>query len=270
MSYKAILVFVDATPESADRVEAAVDLARRFEATLIGLSAGAPRVIIDPYGTTAAPAIAAEREQIEADLKTAQASFKSQAAAVPSEWRASIDFPTDAVVGAAAAADLIVLGRPEPGAPHDIYYAPTAGEVLMGAGRPVLVVPHRTPTINLRDVVVAWKDTREARRAICDALPFLKRAENVMVLAFREHSDEDFGLANVEGFLKRHGINFTTESTAIGHSRVEEELYRFASVAGSGLIVAGGYGHTRLREWMFGGVTRALLDESPIPVLLSH
>jgi nucleotide-binding universal stress UspA family protein len=270
MSYKAILVFVDMTPESEARVEAAVDLARRFEAVLIGVSAGAPRVVIDPYGTTVAPALAAEREQIEADLKSAEKNFTEKAAGVKNEWRAAVDYPTDMIMGAAAAADLIVLGRREAGAAGDAYYSPAAGEVLMGAGRPVLVVPHRTPALNLHDIVVGWKDTREARRAVTDALPFLKRADNVMVLSFRESADEDPGLDNVAAFLKRHGVTFTTESTVIGHSRVEEEIYRFASVAGSGLIVAGAYGHTRLREWMFGGVTYSLLNDSAIPVLLSH
>jgi nucleotide-binding universal stress UspA family protein len=271
MPYKALLVFADNSPQSAARIEATAELAKRFDATLIGVASALPRVLVDPSGTLAADMIASERQQIEVDLKSAAARFKSQTgkSGVKTEWRSAVAFPANAMIDAAAAADLLVVGRAEAGAVHDIYNSAGPGDVLMGAGRPLLVVPPHAKAIDPTDIVVAWKDTREARRAVSDALPLLQMAEKVVVLEFRGENN-DGSLANVEAYLKRHAVKVTVQSTAHSGGKVEEDLFRFVSVAGSGLIVAGGYGHTRLREWMFGGVTRALLTESPIPVLLSH
>jgi nucleotide-binding universal stress UspA family protein len=122
-------------------------------------------------------------------------------------------------------------------------------------------------------VVVAWKNTRECRRALADALPFLQRAEDVVVVAGVDPDDADLAtaeLADVVANLKRHGVDGRPEVVRISHDEVEQDLERIADNAGADLIVAGGFGHSRLREWAFGGVTDTFLHHPRRFVLLSH
>jgi nucleotide-binding universal stress UspA family protein len=144
---------------------------------------------------------------------------------------------------------------------------------MLQSGRPVLVAPPAGGRLALEAVVVAWKDTREARRAISDALPLLRSAGEVVVMEVcgsDEAGDAGVHVASVVKGLARHGVKARAKVQTAPPERVATELNIEAQAIGADLIVAGGYGHTRIGEWVFGGVTFDLLNYPERFVLLSH
>jgi len=147
------------------------------------------------------------------------------------------------------------------------------GVILLRAGRPVLVVPDTVAPLQLRRVVVAWKDTRECRRAVGDALPFLQRAKEVLLVGIGEgegESNAKGALSDVAAYLLRHRVAALHDVWRQARGPVAAELLRLVQEEGADLIVAGGYGHSRLGEWIFGGVAHELLASSPVCCMLSH
>jgi nucleotide-binding universal stress UspA family protein len=139
----------------------------------------------------------------------------------------------------------------------------------MAAGLPLLTVPAGARP-DFRTIIVAWKDTREARRAITEALPFLKRAETVRVLRIGPGDDEAQGVSEITERLRWNGVPAEAETRMRVQETVASDLLAAANELSAGLIVAGGYGHSRLREWVLGGVTQGLLEQSSRCVLFSH
>ena len=162
------------------------------------------------------------------------------------------------------------MGRPAVGgsAYHNDLVDP--GAFVMSAGRPVLVVPSGVDYLDGQRVVIAWKDTREACRALFDAMPLLKRAKYVTVVALQDQ-DEPTGTQDVARYLRVHDVQATVaEQRTGGIVTATEGLLELTSEHGADLIVMGAYGHGRLREWVFGGVTRNLVARSPVCCLMSH
>jgi nucleotide-binding universal stress UspA family protein len=146
---------------------------------------------------------------------------------------------------------------------------------VMQAGRPILVVPDGVNWLDLRSVLVAWKDTPEARRALADALPILRKARDVTVLAIPEGDDDRpaaiAGVTDVTAWLARHGVTAIARvSEGARNETVAGQLEKIAGDVGASLIVAGAYGHSRFRELILGGVTQYLVTQSARCVLLSH
>lgn len=276
MTYASLLVAVDDGPESDSRLELACDLANAFGARLIGQCVGsiAPP-LYDPMsgGAMVGELFTLYRDMAEAEVAAARSRFEEivRARDVQADWRGHVGFPGEACSRAARAADLVILGGRNPRAP---YHAPDVADVLMGCGRPVLV----TPPTRLRNPVgepalVAWKDCREARLALAAAIPLLQRARGVTlysICATEETETVKAEQADVIRYLARHEI--TAEAVTAG--RVEtpasRQILDEALARQAGLIVAGGYGHARLREWALGGVTRDLINDSPICLCLAH
>ena len=170
----------------------------------------------------------------------------------------------------ARAVDLIVVGPRGKGGPTR---SANAADVVMSAGRPVLMVPEGRHHLHGMSVVVAWKDTRECRRAVSDAMPFLQRAEDVIIHAVCKADDTDaavFDTDDVVANLKRHGVEARQLVTSVAPEGVTEEIQRVASLNGADLIVAGAFGHSRLREWALGVDTDNFLHRPECFVLLSH
>jgi len=181
------------------------------------------------------------------------------------EWRCGRVAANNFVSEQARAADLIVASRPRHGLQVDAEV--DAGDLVMNAGRAVLMVPPGSERLSAKHVVVAWKDTREARRAIRDSLPFLKQAEDVSVIGIGEPAQS---ATDVCAYLRHHGVD-ARAYTRPGHiASMADELVRIAEQEGADLIVCGAYGHSRTREWVFGGVTRDLLDRAPLCCLMAH
>lgn len=279
MSFKTLLVHVEANTSPDVRLSLAVDLANQLHAKLLGVGAEffrSPYYGGDGIDYFAGDLIAAEMEFIESDLKSAEAKFRAAAAAVREghEWRGSVRFPVAAVAAEARAADLVITSRSSATGASDYNIALPAALILQ-AGRPVLVTPPDTAQLTVKRAVVAWKDTREARRAVSDALPFLQGAEKVHLVELCDGAEAipaaTDRLTHLADYLLRHGVSATIGADIEGRdANAPHQLLDVAERHNADLIVAGVYGHSRLREWVFGGFTRALLDQTKRAILFGH
>ena len=271
------MVHVDGLDGSTARTRLAIELARKFDATLIGFTAALPRLPLELYDASLGTVAIGpdygdiDRTELEAEFARNQADFAkaTEGAGLDTDWRAVFAAPSVAIGDSATAADLIVLGAGDRSLLGNLS-APSAGDVVLHIGRPILVVPPAYDRAGINTIVVAWKNTPESQRALADAVPLMKGAARVLILGVQEGSEADSSLADAEGFLVRHGIAAKVETIRHGSGAVEEEILDYAKRNRADLIVAGAYGHTRLREWVFGGVTRGLLAHSPVPCLFSH
>lgn len=274
MSYDALMVHFDARPSGIRRVRLAVDLADRFHGLLIGIAGRSylqPFLAEDPVGDVESDD--GERKEMMHRLAGMEKQFYVAASrsAKQVEWRGILDYANNLVPREARAADLVIIGRKQD--PKDLYYSLDPGVTILRAGRPVLFVPDEIDLLQARRVVVAWNDTRECRRAVRDGLPFLKEASEVMIVTVcepRTGTQAKPSLDDVESYLVRHGIAVAAKAFLHAKQSTATELLRFAEDERADLIVAGGYGHSRLGEWVFGGVTRELLSDSPLCCLFSH
>ncbi|MCF4128824.1 universal stress protein [Methylobacterium sp. SyP6R] len=270
MSIASIMVSLDLGRSAGDRVRLAADLAGRFEAGLIGIAA---RTIDTPAPVgdilEAQDAYAEERAALVDDLAEARTIFaRSSGSALRTEWRQIEAGPEAFLVRQARGADLVVVGRdPRGDGAGALGAAP--GPVLMEVGRPVLVVPPGIDRLAAARIVVAWKDAPEARRAVTAALPFITRADQVFVVGVgREASHE--GAGEVADLLARHGAHVTAHALEAPNRTVAGEILHFSERHDADLVVMGGYGHARLREWLLGGVTRDILQDAPLCCLMCH
>jgi nucleotide-binding universal stress UspA family protein len=277
MTFSSLMTHVQPEPEAAPRLACAVDLAKRFSARLIGVGAEMipPLALDNDYYAVDAEWAVAMRKSIEDQLSVAKDAFMREAADLPAEdvvWLCGIESPTAALATASRAADLVILGG-VPRRRDSPYRDIEPARLAIQAGRPVLAAPPAGPLLSGKKVVVAWKDTREARRALADSLPFLEAAEGVMVL---EVCDED-GLDDarirtddVAAALGRRKVAAVAKVTLQAHESASRRILEEAAAFGADLIVLGCYGHSRLGEWVFGGVTRDLLAQDAAYLLLSH
>lgn len=269
-----ILVHVDRTAAAARRVALSADLAARFGAGLVGATAGTAYVpSYAPFGqsfVSLQPEIMENaHKQLAAALGETEAAFRAAAKADDAVWRQSQAGDAAGFLALIArSADLIVVGRPVSG-DADATLGLHPSDLVMAAGRPLLVTAPAAERLSAARVVIGWKDTRESRRAIADAMPFLTRAEEVFVVAAGPE-DGGKGAAEVAAWLGKHGVAAKAVVEDLADSRAAEALTAIARRVDADLIVAGAFGHSRAREWIFGGVTRSLLGDSGISVLLSH
>jgi len=274
-TYSTLLVHVEPGLAASRRVEIAAGLARAFDARLIGLGAEMiePVTMVDPYsGQLIAEMYQQLSRQVAADLKNAEAAFRRDAAGADVEWRTVSSTPVNAIARTARAADLIVMTATEARG-SDVYHAAPPADVVLAAGRPVLVAPAGAGHLQARKIVVAWKETREARRAVADAMPFLVRAEEVVVQAVCAEDEVEAAEAcalDVAAWLRRHGAPARANVTTAPDASVADELNAEAEAIGADLIVAGAYGHSRTVEWALGGATWRLLQNPQRYLLLSH
>jgi nucleotide-binding universal stress UspA family protein len=265
------MVHFDGKPSSYRRLRLAIDLANRFRAVLIGL---AGRSYLPSFLSSDNAGRHNQDEQQEMARVLAETGEKFRAAAkhvADVEWRGFPDDVTHIVVNEARAADLIIIGREKDSA--NPYYGLDPGAAIVGTGRPVLLVPDEIESLEAQHILIAWKDTREARRAVRDAIPFLQRAKRVTIVEVCEHASAAQSqryINDLADYLSCHEVIVTGKVYLDSKEPVPNELFRFAGKENADLIVVGAYGHSRLGEWIFGGVTRDLIVNSPICTLLSH
>lgn len=277
MALKDIVLHVDAADACRARTDVAIGLAARDDAHLTGLYVH-PRLML-PVGFAAdlPPAfIEAETRRMNDEAARAQAEFESacKQAGVHGEWRATHGEAADALIGHGRYADLVVVGQSNTDDPQSVRPG-VPDDVVIACGRPVLVVPWigaaRVPGQN---VVVAWNASRESARAVNDALPILRTAEQVSVLVLDVDGDStesvDMPGADITLHLARHGVRAEAQHIKAGGVDVGNLLLSRVADNGADLIVMGAYGHSRLREWLLGGVTRELLEHMTVPVMLAH
>ena len=275
MTYATIMVNMQLGRSNAGLLQMAGTLAKQFGASVIGIAARQPMQILYTDGCYVSPElIDGDREEIAKEMRAAQAEFRG-ALELPRadlEWREAVTYelPCDYVAREARLTDLVLSGMPIPKS-ADVTRVAT-GDLVMQTGRPVLVVPDTAGGAALRRIVIGWKETREARRAVADAMPLLRAASHVTVvqIAGEEELEEvRRNLADVAGWLSRHGASVETVAAASTGDDAKT-LSGLAVQHEADLIVAGAYGHSRLREWALGGVTRDLLLRGDRCTLLSH
>ena len=272
MDIRSILVSVDLEPANTTVVQYAISLAGQVGAELVGVAADDPNLaMIGLDGGAAADFYAMERDEIETRLKAAQATFQSLVpAGMRTQWRAYLAPQIRSVIATARIADLIVTGATTSPTFRQRRVA-NLGELVLGAGRPIIAVGETVTEFADRKIVVAWKDTREARRAVADALPFLQRAQDVIAITVSEgdRSAEKGSLDDLLAWLDRHDVKARAELLENQEGFVDV-LESTARAYQADLVVSGGYGHSRMREWLFGGITRNLLEANTLNRLFSN
>ena len=275
MTYKTLLVHVETGRTNTSLLTVAAQFADLFDARLIGIATCQPMMIVSGDGTICGDVYADDQRRIASDLAAAEAEFRAafHGRSVELAWRGEVTLaaPASYLAAHARSVDLIMTGN-VPADTFDLSRVANPGSLAIEAGRPVFMVPVDARPMGFRGALVGWKDTRECRRATADALPLLERMEQTTVIEIAEADDLDAARGRVDdvvGWLKHHGV--------VADGRVEraggndaEQLHAAADRANADVIVAGAYGHSRLREWVVGGVTRDLLLACGRGVLLSH
>lgn len=267
--FRSILVHVDGDGVAA-RTQLAAGFAARIGARLIGAIARLPPPMLEVYaGSTAI--VSAGTIDIADDItrdafRTAEAAFRQAVAGsgVPGDWDTAIDFPAVALAAMGAAADVLVTG------PTGTIEAFDPGDLIMRAGRPVLVVPKGQAALDPGRILIAWKNTRESRRAVADVLPLANAAAEVVLFHVAETADQDSATGEAAAFFTAHDVKVTVETVPAGKTSATEQIAAAVTRHRSGLVALGAYGHSRFREWAFGGVTRELLAAPPVACLFSH
>jgi len=268
MTYATVMVGLSIDRPNDARLEIAAQLAERFGAALIGITAAEFNPPPQEFADRGRTALKSRATELEREFRAAMLNRVAEV-----EWRCAEDFPSGYLVQQARACDIIVVGEADRNAAAGPFVAINSSDLVMQAARPLLVVPDACDWLDLRRLLIAWKDTREARRAVSNALPMLRKATEVTVLEMVEaQADRAAALLRVKDvvmWLSRHGVD-ASELVPDQCGEAGAQLDRIASELGAGVVVAGAYGHSRLREWILGGVTRQLINPSRRCSLLSH
>lgn len=276
MTYRTLLVHLELDAKNAGLLEITADLARKFDANVIGIAACQPSQTLFDEGLSAGQRMIEDRAEISRALTAAEAEFRENLLGRVKnvEWRSRITYGSLAsyIAEEARAADLIIT-RPTSGSGLlDNTRCVNVGALALEAGRPILVVPPGVSSLTLNNTFVAWKDSRESRRAVADALPLLRLARNVTVLEAASSAAQSRAhnhVADVARWLAKHDIDAEAVTTVLSGDDATD-LYDELIESGCDFLVAGAYGHSRLREYVFGGVTRELLLSAAYCVLISH
>jgi nucleotide-binding universal stress UspA family protein len=279
MSYKTVLVHLDTSVRAHPRLETALQLAKRFDAHVIGLFAAFqpdPRAFSVMAGTAGyyEQHAATRREQRGSIERLFHAELKR--AAVPGEWIETHGYAPHAVPHVARCADLVVAGQDDPTDPESYVGDHFPETLVLSSGRPVLFIPHTGFFSSVgAHPMIAWDGSREATRAVHDALPLLKAAERVSIVSIDTARDEARGDripgADLAACIARHGVKAEVSSGgATDEASAGEMLLSHAADLSADLVVMGGYGHARWQELVLGGATRTFLASMTVPVFMSH
>ena len=275
MTYATVMVSLALDESNEARLEAAGQIAERFDSGIVGIAAAqfSPPVYFTS-GEQAQNLIDQGQALIKKLLSELEVQFreatKNRARYV--EWRCAVDFPARYILQEARCADIIVSGG-QSNALSDPFALASPKDLVMQAGRPLLIAPDNVSWLDLRSVLMAWKDTPEARRAIAYSLPMLRKAKEVNVAEIVEAGDNRSAavsrVRDVVAWLSRHGVS-ASEVVPEDGGDVIAQLDAIAANVGAGVVVAGAYGHSRFRELILGGMTQHLMTQSSRCVLLSH
>ena len=273
-----LLVHMDALPTAPQRLEAARRLGQAQGAAVTALYAVMSHFVELPFAPEIGPGIASALQDIDDQQRRLARSAFDQALATPGaavEWAEIREDPMMAAFAQQAFyADLMVLGQHDPstasssGVPSDF-----AENVMTMSGKPALILPYAgmAPAVIGETVVIAWKPAREAARAVCAALPLLKRARRVVILSWSGENEKVLGKRlDLRGYLRLNGVAADWLEQGDEPSALGEVLLSRCFDMGADLLVMGCYGHSRAREWVLGGTSRTVLESMTLPVLMSH
>lgn len=276
MTYKTLMVHLELQKNNDTLLDFVGDLAERFQAHVIGIAACQPVQILYDEGFTAGEVMVQDRTEMTKEIAAAESQFrKALAGRAPSmEWRYSITYAPLAsyIAEEARAADLLITGPDLGPSLLDNTRRVNLGNLVMEAGRPVLIVPHGVAAVDFQRTVIGWKGSREARRAIADSLPVLEVSEHVTILEVATKDALERAHEHVKDvcrWLGRHGVEAVPSAILATRPEIsalhDELLERRCD-----LFVAGAYGHSRGREFVFGGITYDMLLNAEFCVLISH
>jgi nucleotide-binding universal stress UspA family protein len=274
MPYPTLLLHMALGQANEARLASTRYLAERFDALVIGAAACDPQPPASVEGLYPPDVIVADRGYAQEQLETAEAEFRRGFAGRQNriEWRGAFAPPAPYLAAQSRAADLVVTGAVKPELLADPNWRLDPAELVMRAGRPMLLVPEASGGLGLNTIIVGWKDNRESRRAVSDALPLARLAERVLVASVAEDDEADAhaGTGDVVGWFHRHDIAAEERRLPLV-SDPASQLEKLAHEEGASVIVAGAYGHSRTREWILGGVTRDFMTRgSARHLLLAH
>lgn len=275
MTYATVMAHIELGRSNAEVLRVAVELAQRFHSRIIGIAASQPLEMALGDGYVSGDLIEQGRDEIATEMKSAKEEFlkATENKVANAEWRAALFCPSIAsyVAGESRSADIIVTGIAS-NSFFDAQRRVRTDDLVMWAGRPLLIVPAVAQHVALKNVLIGWKETRESRRAVIDALPLLKAASYIALIEITtegEMSTAREHLSDVSSWLRQHGIvvePIVSESRGDDSKRLQTLAYEHSA----DVIVAGAYGHNRLREWAFGGMTKDLLLPEKFCSFLSH
>ncbi|MDH3671922.1 MAG: universal stress protein [Gammaproteobacteria bacterium] len=277
MALKDLLVHVDDSEAGTARVAVAIRLAQMHNAHLVGLYV-MPPVEIPVFAEVRIPdeILVEQKEAARARAAKAKEAFiaATDKADLSSEWRFIEAKPVPTLERQGRYVDLVVVGQKDDTDPLALAGSLTE-YVILDCGRPVLVIPSAGASDTVGDhVLVAWNASRESVRAVNDALPLLKQAQTVDLLAINPPGyiagEGEIPSADICQHLVRHGVDAKATHLEAHDSSVGEMLLSRAADKGADLIVMGAYGHSRVREFVLGGATRHLLEHMTVPVLMAH
>jgi len=270
---RSLLLHTSNDPNFPARLQVALDLARAFDAHLTLLQAIAYDVLMpgDFYGTLAASMIPVAREAAE-DFR-ASIQPRLEAEDIRWDWVEELGMADNRMLHHAALTDLAIVGASSPDATGR-GPSPLAGILAVHCKVPIVVVPDGATGLDVSGpAVVAWNGSLESSRALRAALPLLERAAAVHLISVRDPEDDDEPelppLSGAE-YLARHGIESELVEVPLGSRLVHEVLREAARARGASCLVMGAYGRPRLVETLFGGVSRAMLSDPELPILLAH
>lgn len=279
MNYRSLLVHLDDSDQSDQRLDVAARLARRFDAELAGAYL-VPTRELTPFTSAMLPDAVVEHRLRDSGDAQAHAETRFRVAAereglMAVDWSAPAGRPIDAAISHARYSDIAILGQPLPTDAHAAFANDLVRSVLMAAGRPVLIVPHFGEYASIGEtVLIAWKEARESARAIADALPFLEQARKVIVMSISAPHEqsvrETLADAGIAAYLARHGIAADVRHEVAEDIDAGNLLLSRAADLTADLIVMGAYSRPRLSEFVLGGVTQVMLQAMTVPVLMSH
>ena len=284
MSFRDILVFLDGDGASAGRLRLATKIARDHGAYLSAVflqnghaTGSRPRFAAPWLGLVAGPpnagAVVTLRVSEPADIAEQQFRDCLRSLNLEGDWHPVSRVDTRELITLAQAADLVIIGQVNPEARPVPMWRPD--EIVVCCGRPVLMVPYIGSYTQVgRRVLVAWDSSREAVRALNDALPLIRGAEEVTVMTVRARAKDlepgGLSMERVVRHLARHGIAARAVQALHLGSNISDELLSRSVDLAADLIVAGAYHHSQLRETLLGGVSRELFQHMTLPVLMSH
>lgn len=277
MSFKQILVHVDARKAAAERLAYAVGLANKCGSALEGVFARTPPALPAALDGVVTPQLMeAQREATARNEEEAQKLYDAAAASLTGEsgWQVMDGYAANILSGRAKTADLVIVGQTDPEDADAATDYDLPAEIVMGSGRPVLIVPYvGTYKPEVAHALIAWNGTKEAARALGDAIPLLQGAGKVTLLVINPSDLRGPTLASAEAaaaYLARHGVTADVHDSVAHDMGAGELLLSRASDFGADLLIMGAYGRPRLRELILGGATHDILRHMTLPVFMSH
>lgn len=279
MTYKTIVAIVRGSADVKHVLQAAMPLIRAFDAHVTAVhaepsAAAYVSVIGGEMVSMDEAAIEAGRQRMAQLRELFEEECRREG--VSHEWRGMETYAGDSASAArttAHAADLVIAQQADPDQPDDAFADFEA--LLFGSGRPMLFVPYiECKPIDPKHAVIAWKDGKEAARAVFDALPLLKRTQKVTIVVVDPRESEEhsavMAAGDIANSLARHGINVEVRNETSAGLPVGDVIANYISDSGADLLVMGGYSHSPVRELLFGGATRTTLQSMAVPVLMAH